>query len=57
MSFTQKVGKGAEFGGRCDVCRAVAGQRRAGDSIQLGHKTLRVVGLRDEDADHRRSWP
>ena len=24
---------------------------RAGDTIPLGHRTLRVVGVRDEDAD------
>jgi hypothetical protein len=24
---------------------------RAGDTIPLGHRTLRVVGLRDDDAD------
>ena len=24
---------------------------RAGDTIPLGHKTLRVVGIRDDDAD------
>jgi hypothetical protein len=24
---------------------------RPGDTIPLGHRTLRVVGLRDEDAD------
>jgi hypothetical protein len=24
---------------------------RSGDTIPLGHRTLRVVGLRDEDAD------
>jgi hypothetical protein len=24
---------------------------RTGDTIPLGHRTLRVVGLRDEDAD------
>jgi hypothetical protein len=25
---------------------------RAGDTISLGRKTLRVVGIRDVDADH-----
>jgi hypothetical protein len=29
---------------------------RAGETIPLGHKTLRVVGIRDDDADHRRCW-
>jgi hypothetical protein len=24
---------------------------RSGDTIQLGHRTLRVVGIRDDDAD------
>jgi hypothetical protein len=24
---------------------------RAGDTIPLGHRTLRVVGIRDDDAD------
>jgi hypothetical protein len=25
---------------------------RAGDTIPLGHRTLRVVGVRDDDADY-----
>jgi hypothetical protein len=29
---------------------------RAGDSIPFGYKTLRVVGVRDDDAGNPRYW-
>lgn len=41
----------ARLDGRCRRFRALSLTGRAGDTIPLGHKTLRVVGIRDDEAD------
>jgi hypothetical protein len=50
MAFVFRLDNG-RYAGRATNANKRGANWRAGDSIPLGKRTLRVVGMRDDDAD------